>query len=241
MKKIFILSIFFSVILYSKAQSTLEIFDLQNNNISYDTITIDGLTSDNEVDFYAHVKNISGSNHNYICRKTVISNDGTSMNMFCFGPNCYTGQESNPVTIGAGVIDTTFHGYVYPSGSEGITAILYTFYNSSDSLDTVNVFVKFNLTTPSGINLSNVLNTSISTPYPLPANRFINFNYHLAQGDEASIVFYDILGTEVKRYSLSSASNQIRINTLNLNTGIFIYALVVNGKKIKMGRLMIKH
>ncbi len=234
--------ILFTVIsFWLNAQVSYQLFDLQGVEITNDTITVNGSTSDYQVYFYAHVKNNTSSSKTTICKKTVLSTDSTTTNTFCFGSNCYSGTTSNPITIGAGVTDTTFHGYVYPSGTEGITSVLYTFYNNQNMADSINVLVNYNLQNSSLISTNNNINTTIGNPYPLPANAYVKFNYSLKQGDIASIIFYDILGTEVSRHFLSSNSNQIKINTAEFKTGVFIYALIVNGKKTKMGRLMVKH
>ena len=241
MRKITFFLLIFVSSFWLKAQVSFQLLDLQGADITNDTITVNGSTSDNEVYFYAHVKNITSSSKVTVCKKTVISTDGTSMNMFCFGANCYTGTTSNLVTIGAGVEDTTFDGYVFPSGTVGVTSVLYTFYNNQDMADSINVFVRYNLTDASAVSFADIDKTFLHKPFPLPANDFVKFNYNLKQGDIAAVVFYDILGTEVGRYFLSSGLNQIKINTSELKTGVFIYALIVNGKKTKMGRIMVKH
>lgn len=241
MRKITFFILFTVISFWLNAQVSYQLFDLQGIEITNDTITVNGSTSDNQVYFYAHIKNNTSSSKTTICKKTVLSTDGTSMNMFCFGPNCYTGTTSNPVTIGAGVTDTTFDGYVFPSGTEGVTSVLYTFYNNQDMADSINVLVNYNLENPSAITANNIINTSLGNPYPLPANAYVKFNYSLKQGDIAAVIFYDILGTEVSRHFLSSNSNQVKINTAEFKTGVFVYALIVNGKKTKMGRMMIKH
>jgi len=241
MQKITFLILFTAINFWLNAQVSYQLFDLQGIDITNDTVTVNGSVSDNEVYFYAHIKNNTSSSKTTVCKKTVLSTDGTNMNMFCFGSNCFTGTTSNPVTIGAGVTDTTFDGYVFPSGDEGVTSVLYAFYNNQDMSDSVNVLVNYNLQNTTAIITNNIINTSIGNPYPLPANAYVKFNYSLKQGDIAAIIFYDILGSEVSRYYLSSNSNQVKINTAELKTGVFVYALIVNGKKTKMGRLMVKH
>ncbi len=241
MRKITFLLLFFVGSFWLKAQVSFQLLDLQGVDITNDTITVTGSINDNDVYFYAHVKNIASSSKVVICKKTVVSTDGTSLNFFCFGPNCYVGDTSNPVTIGAGVVDTTFDSYVYPSGTVGITQVLYTFYDESNSGDSVNVFVKFDIIDVSAFNFSNVNSTFLNKPFPSPANNYVKFDYRIIRGDIAAVVIYDILGTEIGRYFLSSGLNQVKINTSEFETGIFIYALIVNGKKIKMGRMMIKH
>jgi len=241
MRKITFLLLFFVGGFWLNAQVSYQLLDLQGLDITNDTITVNGLVSDNEVYFYAHVKNTTSSSKTTVCKKTVVTTDGSNMNMFCFGTNCYNGTTSNLVTIGAGVTDTTFDGYVFPSGVVGVTSVLYTFYNNQDMADSINVFVRYNLVDASAVSLGNLNTTYLNKPFPLPANDFVKFDYRLGQGDIAAVVFYDILGTEVGRYFLSSGLNQIKINTSELKTGVFIYALIVNGKKTKMGRIMIRH
>lgn len=231
--------LFFSITLI--AQNSFQLVDLQANDISDDTVTVVGLITDNEVYFYAHVINTSASNKSVICKKTVITTDATATNFFCIGPNCYSGTLSNPVSIPAGVEDTTFDAYVYPSGNVGVTTILYTIYDANNMADSVNVLVRFDIQNSSAIQSGLSPNTHIASPYPLPANDFVQFDYHTSKGDIAAIVIYNILGTEVGRYFLSSNVEQIKINTSEFETGVFIYTFLVNGKKVKIGRMMVKH
>lgn len=243
MQKFTFLILFTVISFWLNAQASYQLFDLQGVEITNDTITVNGSTSDNEVYFYAHIKNISSSSKKTICKKTVFSTDGSDMDGFCFGSNCYSGNTSsqNPVTIEAGVTDTTFDSYVFPDTVGGVTTILYTFYTQQDTADSVNVLVNFNIQNTSAIVTNKIINTSLGNPYPLPANDYVKFDYSLKQGNIASIIFYDILGTEVSRHFLASNLNQIKINTAEFKTGVFVYALIVNGKKTKMGRLMVKH
>ncbi len=232
------ISTFFSFTII--AQNSFQIVDLQSNDISNDTVTVIGSINDNEVDFYAHVINTSASNKSVICKKTVLATDGTVANFFCIGPNCYSGTSSSPVSIQAGVEDTTFHAYVYTS-SVGVTRVLYTIYDTNNMADSVNVLVKFDIQNPSALQSGIAPSTYIGKPYPLPANEYVQFDYHTKQGEIAAVVIYDVLGTEVGRYFLSSNLDQIKINTSEYETGVFIYMFLVNGKKVKIGRMMVKH
>ena len=108
-------------------------------------------------------------------------------------------------------------------------------------IDSDTIAITGSINDNSSFNVINTNNTFLNNPFPLPANNFVKFDYNLRQGDIAAIVFYDILGNEVRRNFLSSGLNQIKINTSELKTGVFLYALIVNGNKTKMGRIMVKH
>jgi len=76
--------------------------------------------------------------------------------------------------------------------------------------------------------------------YPNPANGNIVIDYP-PQLSGATLVFYNTLGKEVKRIKVSAASTSLRLNTTDLEPGVYYYTLqsggaVVEGKKMVVVR-----
>nr|MBA3705178.1 T9SS type A sorting domain-containing protein [Bacteroidota bacterium] len=83
-----------------------------------------------------------------------------------------------------------------------------------------------------------VLNlTSNSSPlliYPNPANESAIINYLLAINSEVKIAVYDILGKEIMQVvneKQTEGGHQLKINTANLQNGIYFVRMSINGRQ----------
>ena len=82
-------------------------------------------------------------------------------------------------------------------------------------------------------------NFNLSNTYPNPSNNFTKIDYQLPKGvNKGEIIFYDINGKEIKRYSVDNTFNTLLINNSDLPAGTYMYHLVTkNGGT--MGKKMI--
>jgi len=98
-------------------------------------------------------------------------------------------------------------------------------------------------TLPSGFTslMNNSYNAfELSGNYPNPANDFTIVNYSLPEGERTGeIIFFDLQGNEVKRFTVDCMFDHLRISTYDLPSGTYIYALQTS-KEISGSRKMIK-
>ena len=84
-------------------------------------------------------------------------------------------------------------------------------------------------------------NLSISNIYPNPANDFATLDYSLSSNKEVKVAFYNILGGRVADYELDSFDNQLRVQTRKWDNGIYLYQLMLDGKKVATKKLLVRH
>jgi hypothetical protein len=75
--------------------------------------------------------------------------------------------------------------------------------------------------------------------YPNPNNGNMLLDYSIHQGETGIIKIYDLTGKLIGSYTLNVNANQLKINNNDLNNGIYMYAIIVNGKTVKTDKLVI--
>lgn len=82
----------------------------------------------------------------------------------------------------------------------------------------------------------------VSNIYPNPANDIATIDYVITGNvNEASMSFYNLLGHEVAAYELDKNEHKLRVQTTNWDSGIYLYQLVVDGKKLVTKKLLVRH
>ena len=90
---------------------------------------------------------------------------------------------------------------------------------------------------PTGLTTNAKLNEAV-TIYPNPATTqaTISYNEEVANG---KVVITDMLGALVQEVALPAGSNKVEISTSKLNSGIYFYTIISDGKKSTTQKLMI--
>jgi hypothetical protein len=71
-----------------------------------------------------------------------------------------------------------------------------------------------------------IAQSSISNPYPNPAVNTTSIDYELPKGvNEGKIVFYDLQGTEVKRFKVDRTFNTLLVSISDIAAGTYYYQL----------------
>jgi hypothetical protein len=66
----------------------------------------------------------------------------------------------------------------------------------------------------------------VSNPYPNPTNNSTQIDYNLPEGiNEGEIIFYDLMGNEVKRYKVDGTFNTLIVSTSDIAAGTYYYQL----------------
>lgn len=83
---------------------------------------------------------------------------------------------------------------------------------------------------------------TVSNIYPNPANDYATVDYVITGNvNEASMSFYNLLGHEVANYELDKFDRKLKVQTTNWDSGIYLYQLVVDGKKVVTKKLLVRH
>ncbi len=163
------------------------------------------------------------------------------VNGMCWGGLCTPGFEIGPGEIPASGSSTEFHYDYNPAGQTGISIIRYVFWVDGTPSDSVSIRIKYKHPENVGIKEINE-NYLFTNAYPNPANNLTTINYNFSSDiTNASIVIYDLLGKKVKSELLSNSQGKVTINTNDLNNGIYLYSLVLNGRSVSTRKLVINH
>lgn len=245
MKKILTSLFLISVTTYSFGQS-LRLYngatDITNTTI---TIPITANTSQaNDIDIH----NITSSPVNFKIRRTIVSPplDSNCSVYFCTGITCYS-PSTNAVYTGNNAV--TLNGNTNLTGSQGLIAhfdvgpsccdntyIKYQAFVVGVTGDTATFTIHYSCA--SGIN-DLKKSGSISNAYPNPANSLIAINYEVNDNTNGKIIIYDMLGKQVKEFTITDKQGIAKINVADLNAGIYFYSFVIDGKAIATKKLVI--
>lgn len=205
-------------------------------------LTISGLYSASEIVVEdIEVKNTTGDTLQVKVKKVIIDTLTGTSNDFCWGL-CYLEEiyiSPYPIEIlPNGVSQGDFSGHYHPEGIAGVSTIQYVFFDQDDVNDSVSMVVNFNATLT---DISEYLDYNLSSAYPNPADKFTNFDYNINGLKNARLIIYNLLGTIVRETIITDDSDNIRINTSDLDEGIYFYSLLINNETLKTQKLVIKH
>jgi hypothetical protein len=94
----------------------------------------------------------------------------------------------------------------------------------------------------SQIQESGVEKISVSNIYPNPANDYAYIDYTVnGSFTAANLSFFNLLGKQLAEYPLTKSSDKLRINTSSWESGIYMYQLIIDGKKIATKKLLVRH
>jgi Secretion system C-terminal sorting domain len=83
---------------------------------------------------------------------------------------------------------------------------------------------------------------TVSNIYPNPADDHADIDYVLSsQVGEAKIIFYNVLGGEMKEEIMEKDQHKIRVSTKEWNNGTYIYQLSSDGKSLATKKLLVRH
>jgi hypothetical protein len=188
------------------------------------------------------VKNNTGSTKSVKLKRTLVSMNLSTPNQdtvemcwnVCLQPSWNTVQSAGNVSIAAN--DTAsfssngigFHSTFRPANISGVRTIRYTFWDISNTTDSVNVIINYHYTA-TGIN-ENLKLFSFSNPQPNPAGSYTTIRYDFPFAAKAKLKVYNAVGSLVKEMRLEDENGKVTINTEELPNGIYFYSLIVNDK-----------
>ena len=244
MKKIFTVVLLFFVCA-GYGQSLRLIFDGQSyNDNDTATIVVDRPGGDN--DYYIDVANLTDSVIDLMVKKTELYEVSGTENVFCFGTQCYTGNQSaESVAVQPGDTfshanypENAFHIIYSPDNNLGTTIIKYTFFDQNDTAVASSLIVKF-VTTNS---VQSYVSSLSLLAYPNPAVSNVTIKYDMGKSDlsSAELVVKNFMGVTIYSKQLMQSSDKVVINLSNFSSGVYFYSIQQYGKSILSKKLLVK-
>jgi len=245
MKKIITSIALIASSVFAFGQISLEVLDHSNSNNVSSTIFDVSIGANTSLITEFYVTNTDVASHTYKCRRTILTIDPTDSTRFCWGGLCYnwpTNLSSQNLTVAPGdtldFSDLGFHAEFLSKLSTITRTVHYQFYDIANPDDSTGVTIRYNSTL--GVDEMNKIGGSISNAYPNPTNMSVSMKYDINEfSNNGTIVFYDILGKAVKTVALNDKKGTAKINVDDLNSGIYFYSFLVDGKAISTKKLVI--
>lgn len=192
-----------------------------------------------------YVTNTDAVSHTFKCRRTIFTVAADDSTRFCWGGLCYnwpTNLSSQNLTVAPGdtmdFADFGFHAEFVSKMSTMTRTVHYQFYDITNPNDSTGVTIRYNSTV--GVDEMAKVGGTISNAYPNPANNSVSVKYDINEfSNTGTIVFFDMLGKEVKEVALSDKKGTAKINVDDLKAGIYFYSFMVDGKAISTKKLVI--
>ena len=208
------------------------------------TVEVDAprLNADNV--YYFDIYNLSGQDLGIMFQRTNIEVVSGAISTFCIGGSCLIGDESHfPEEIAAGDSltfasdgDAAFHIQYNPNGNYGVTHHKFLLYDETDNSIKTEFYIKINNT--DGIKEQE--SQTLFTAYPNPASNRVTVEYKLdIIPSQAQIVIRNIAGVQVFS-APADASGKIIISLDQFSSGIYFYALEVDGRTMVTKKLIVK-
>lgn len=255
MKKIFTLFAITVAGLGLHAQS-FQLLDPDNGSADVSNTTFD-FWSDPSMDVIKelNLKNNSSSSKTVKMKRTFVSGVNTSLPdqdtieicwNVCLAPTWGTTQTAGNVTVAAGGVASFsgngigFHGTLKPCSILGVRVVRYTFWDASNTNDSVSVVFNYHVTA-TGVAENNIKQFNFSNPMPNPAAGSTSIKYDFPTSAKAKIKLYNAVGALVKEIKIEDQIGKITIDTDELSNGIYFYSLIVNDKVAGTKKLIVSH
>jgi len=244
MKKIITSIALVTVSIFSFAQS----LDVLNHSTKVDvsnTIFDVSIGANTSLITEFYVTNTDAASHTFKCRRTIFTVAADDSTRFCWGGLCYnwgTNLSSQNLTVAPGdtmdFADFGFHAEFVTKMSTSTRTVHYQFYDITNPNDSTGVTIRYNSTV--GVDEMDKIGGTISNAFPNPANMSISVKYDINEfSNTGTIVFFDMLGKEVKEVVLSDKKGTAKINVDDLKAGIYFYSFMVDGKAISTKKLVV--
>lgn len=199
-------------------------------------VTVDNAEALVEVPIY--IKNLTGADLEVMVKKYELDMVSGTEAYFCWDI-CYPNTTFQPTAfLTASANDTIkdFSGDYKTAGNTGISKVMYTFFKNKEATDSASVTIEYQIV---GVGIDDIdeLKQSISC-YPNPVSDNLFFKFNLEQNSKGEIIIFDLTGRRVKQENITSSETNLQINVSDLNTGIYLWTIEVDGVPIKSEKLI---
>ncbi|MGQ0828429.1 MAG: T9SS type A sorting domain-containing protein [Bacteroidota bacterium] len=145
-------------------------------------------------------------------------------------PGGFNGNESNPIVY----TTTGIKMLLSRANAQEKKAYVYSLPGILACNECANGVISGIVPTSGDNNMNN-----LSNPYPNPTYNTTTIPYNLAEGENTGqIVFFDLLGNEIKRFEVDRMFNQLHISAIDLAPGTYYYNLQTN-KSNSQGKTLV--
>jgi len=113
--------------------------------------------------------------------------------------------------------------------------VLYKIINVSNPADTARVIYHYQC-------VNSVQESSVSYSFyafPNPANKLLHINYLLDNSSNNEVIFYDMLGKEIRKITLKNNKGIETVDVSDLKAGVYFYTLIVNNEMKETKKIII--
>ena len=235
MKRIFTLGLFLSALMLN-AQS-IKLFYHEQEMSNNDTILEFLTDQENEISTYLGYQNMTGSPIEFRVRKEVLQlNEESTDLLFCIG-ECYTGNLSQPVTLGANEMVPSdnlnaFHA-TYTGGTDP-AEVKFTFFLTENESDQVSFVIRYS----NGTGMKEIDIQKSLRAYPNPAVSSVNIDF-AAPNNHSYLVVKNLTGKEMFRTPIGT-SGKMRLDISQYAAGVYFYGVESDGKMLCTKKLLVK-
>jgi len=242
MKKQLLLLLALPVLAGNLFAQSYKIMDSGNQDVTGTTVQVYGSPGSSYTGNF-NVKNITASNISTHARKEEItlSGSGASASIcfggLCFGPATYQTPCKNDSAGKSAVFTADF---TFDGTNMNASTVRYCISNCTTASDSVFLIIVYN-PSPAGI-LNQNLSFSVTEPYPNPASSSLRFDYQLSNGGASlSMVVCNLLGSQVKAVDLSESTGTVQLDVSTLESGMYFYTFLANGKPLTSKKFIVRH
>ena len=80
----------------------------------------------------------------------------------------------------------------------------------------------------------------VSHAYPNPASDFLDIDYQVVGNQDLRLGFYNVLGEQVKEFSLDRDQKTLRISLRDFATGMYLYQLSIDGRSVATKKIIVR-
>ncbi|HEX5167902.1 MAG TPA: T9SS type A sorting domain-containing protein [Cyclobacteriaceae bacterium] len=123
----------------------------------------------------------------------------------------------------------------------GESSIRYIAFNKSNPTEALEVELNFIVEEKTEkVNIYSSRTITLQDVYPNPATNFAFVDYKMDQDNtKAKIILHNVLGNSVGEYDLQPTETKAKIQTSDLNPGIYFYTLYVNGEAVMTRKIVV--
>lgn len=228
---------------YSQAQLILQ--DIHGQDITNQTVLVEGLDTDNTITYVVKFSNTGEDNVHVFVRKIEDYVVEGSFITFCWNGTCVdpgTTEVASPIILSPGETSTSgcFYSELTPFGVMGESVVTYEFYDEGNSFETVSVTITYQVDKPTPVYDLDHKAVRLGNASPNPAAGFTQISYELPRNAmQASLVVRNLVGNVVHTQHIDPANNRVQLDTSNFPNGIYIYSLTIDNQVIQTKRLVV--
>lgn len=227
----YFISLFLWIPLVSKAQS----FELSETEIYSQ-----GMVGD-RIEIPVEIINLTNKDISVAIERAEnnISNDQSSS--VCWGKECAENtslQKKIKPASSANDVRVIFDAGL----SGGNSSVRYAVYDKNNPQDVIDLVIHYTIDEP-------VINTSIYNSdrieikevYPNPVSDYLYINYYFKDDhSKAQIGIHNVLGGIIHEYTLEPLEYKAKVNTTELNPGVYFYSLSVNNETVLIKKFVVR-